>query len=108
MKYDKKEKAIIDAYEKGKMKLSAPSKKEIEAIKATARKTLVKDRRITIRLDMKACSRPLNHLRKLCSGTLAMVAPSEWAPIRMHQFSQNNALNNDSQRRRFALLLLAD
>jgi predicted DNA binding CopG/RHH family protein len=32
------------------MKLSKPSKKEIEAIKATARKTLVKDRRITIRL----------------------------------------------------------
>lgn len=29
---------------------TAPSKKEIEAIKATARKTLVKDKRITIRL----------------------------------------------------------
>jgi predicted DNA binding CopG/RHH family protein len=50
MKYDKEEKAIIDAYEKGNMKLSAPSKKEIEAIRTTARKTLVKDRRITIRL----------------------------------------------------------
>jgi len=50
MKYDKEEKAIVDAYEKGKIKLSTPSKKEIEAIKATARKTLVKDKRITIRL----------------------------------------------------------
>jgi predicted DNA binding CopG/RHH family protein len=50
MKYDKEEKAIVDAYEKGKMTLSFPTKKEIEAIKATARKTLVKDKRITIRL----------------------------------------------------------
>ena len=50
MKYDKEEKTIVDAYEKGSMKLSKPSKKEIEAIKATAKKTLVKDRRITIRL----------------------------------------------------------
>lgn len=50
MKYDKDEKAIIEAYEKGKMKLSTPSKKEIKAIKATARKTITKDKRITIRL----------------------------------------------------------
>ena len=50
MKYDKEEKAIVDAYEKGQMALSAPTKKEVEAIKATARKTLVKDKRITIRL----------------------------------------------------------
>lgn len=50
MKYDKEEKDILDAYEKDKMKLNAPSKKEIEAIKATAKKTLVKSKRITIRL----------------------------------------------------------
>ena len=50
MKYDKEEKFIVDAYKKGKMKLSTPSKKEIEAIKATAKKTLVKDKRITIRI----------------------------------------------------------
>ena len=50
MKYDKEEKAIIDAYEKGNMKLSSPSKKEIQAIKVTAKRTLVKNRRITIRL----------------------------------------------------------
>ena len=42
MKYDKEEKSIVDAYEKGTIKLSRPSKKEIEAIKATANKTLVK------------------------------------------------------------------
>ncbi|MCG6534654.1 MAG: hypothetical protein L7F78_08205, partial [Syntrophales bacterium LBB04] len=47
---DKEEKIIVDAYEKGNLKLTKPSKKEIEAIKATAKKTLVKDRRITIRL----------------------------------------------------------
>jgi hypothetical protein len=52
MKYDKEEKAIIDAYEKGKMKLSAPSRKGIEAIKATAKRTLVKNKRITINLRL--------------------------------------------------------
>ena len=50
MKYDKEEKTILDAYKKGKMTLSTPSKKEIEAIKAAAKNTLVKDKRITIRL----------------------------------------------------------
>ena len=50
MKYDKEEKVIIDAYQKGKMKLSAPSRKEIDAIKLTAKRTLVKNKRITIRL----------------------------------------------------------
>ena len=50
MKYDKEEKSILDAYKKGKMTLSSPSKKGIDAIKATARNTLVKDKRITIRL----------------------------------------------------------
>ena len=34
MKYDKEEKTIIDAYEKGKMKVSTPSKKELASIKA--------------------------------------------------------------------------
>jgi len=50
MKYDEEEKSILDAYKKGKLTLSTPSRKEIEAIKATARKTMVKDKRITIRL----------------------------------------------------------
>lgn len=50
MKYDKEEKDILDAYESGKMELSKPSKKEIEAIKAAAENTFKKDKRITIRL----------------------------------------------------------
>ena len=50
MKYDREEKDILDAYESGKMKLSSPSKKEIQAIKAIAKNTFKKDKRITIRL----------------------------------------------------------
>ena len=50
MKFDKEEKDILDAYETGNMKLSSPSKKEIEAIKAIAKNTFKKDKRITIRL----------------------------------------------------------
>ncbi len=50
MKYDKEEKDILDAYVQGKMPLATPSKKQIEHIKATAKKTLVKSKRITIRL----------------------------------------------------------
>ena len=50
MKYSKEEEHIIDALESGKMKMSSPSKKEIESIKSTANKTFKKNRRITIRL----------------------------------------------------------
>jgi predicted DNA binding CopG/RHH family protein len=50
MKYDKDEKGILDVLEKGTMKLSTPSKKEIESIKAAANSTLKKEKRITIRL----------------------------------------------------------
>jgi predicted DNA binding CopG/RHH family protein len=50
MKYDEEEKGILDAYEKGNMKMTTPSKKEIAVIKAAAKKTLVKSKRITIRL----------------------------------------------------------
>ncbi len=50
MKYDREEKDILDAYESGSLKLSTPSKKEIESIKAAARNTFKKDKRITIRL----------------------------------------------------------
>lgn len=50
MKLDKEEKNILDAYESGNMKLSSPSKKEIEAIKTIAKNTFKKDKRITIRL----------------------------------------------------------
>lgn len=50
MKYDKEEQEILDAYEAGEIKLSMPSKKEIEAIKAAAESTFKKDKRVTIRL----------------------------------------------------------
>ena len=36
MKYDNKEKEILDAYKSGNMKLSAPSKKEIDPIKRSS------------------------------------------------------------------------
>ncbi len=50
MKYDKEEKEILETYESGEMKVSSPTKKEIEAIKAAADNTFKKDERITIRL----------------------------------------------------------
>lgn len=50
MKYNKEEKSIIDAIEKGHVELSTPSKKEIEAIKEAANSTFKKDKRVTIRL----------------------------------------------------------
>ncbi len=50
MKHSKEEKYILDALEKGKIKLAAPSKSEIEAIKSAADNTFKKDRSVTIRL----------------------------------------------------------
>jgi predicted DNA binding CopG/RHH family protein len=50
MKLNKEEKEILEAYESGKMKLTRPSEKEIQAIKAAAESTFIKDKRITIRL----------------------------------------------------------
>lgn len=50
MKLDKEEKGILDAYEKGEIKASTPSKKEIAEVKAMAENTFRKDRRVTIRL----------------------------------------------------------
>ncbi len=50
MRYDREERDLLDAYESGGMVLSAPSEEEIESIKATARNTFKKDKRITIRL----------------------------------------------------------
>ncbi len=49
-RYDKEERDILDAYEDGTMVLSTPSEEEIERIKAMAKSTFKKDRRITIRL----------------------------------------------------------
>ena len=50
MKLDEEERGILDAYDKGELKLSSPSKKEKEKIQALAEQTFRKDRRVTIRL----------------------------------------------------------
>jgi len=50
MKYDQEEKELLAAYESGQIKLSKPSREELEAIKAAAKNTFKKDKRITIRL----------------------------------------------------------
>ena len=50
MKYDKEEEEILAAYNSGQIKLSKPSKKEIDSIKAAADSTFKKDKRVTIRL----------------------------------------------------------
>jgi predicted DNA binding CopG/RHH family protein len=50
MKYDKEERSILDAYEKGKIKARSPSKKEMHNVKIMAETTFRKNRRITIRL----------------------------------------------------------
>jgi len=50
MKLDKEEQEILDAYDKGKLKLSSPSKKEQGKIQSMAEQTFRKDRRVTIRL----------------------------------------------------------
>ena len=42
MKYDKEEKDILEALENGNLKLSKPSKKEIDSIKAAAISTFKK------------------------------------------------------------------
>ena len=50
MNLDKEEKYILNALESGNMKLSTPSREEIESIKSAANNTFKKDKRITIRL----------------------------------------------------------
>jgi len=50
MKLAKEEKEILDAYEKGLIKATTPSKKKIREVKSIAENTFRKDRRITLRL----------------------------------------------------------
>ena len=50
MRYDKEEKNILEAVENGNLKLTKPSKSEIESIKVAALNTFKKNKRITIRL----------------------------------------------------------
>lgn len=49
-KLDAHEREVLDAYEKGKLK-SIATKAEIEKLKAAARATAIKDRRVNIRLS---------------------------------------------------------
>jgi len=50
MKLDKEEAEILNAYDQGKMNLSAPTKAEKAKIKTAAENTFRKNRRVTIRL----------------------------------------------------------
>lgn len=50
MKLNREEKEILAAYEKGLIKTTSPSKKELKEVKSIAENTFRKDRRITIRL----------------------------------------------------------
>jgi len=50
MKLSKEEREILDAYEKGLIKATTPSKKKIKEVKSIAESTFRKDRRITLRL----------------------------------------------------------
>ncbi len=50
MKLDQEEAEILEAYEKGLITPRAPSKKEMAKVRAAARNTFRKNRRITIRL----------------------------------------------------------
>ena len=49
-KLDAYEHEVLDAYEKGKLK-SVATKSELEKLKAAARATAIKDRRVNIRLS---------------------------------------------------------
>ncbi|MGE4488860.1 MAG: hypothetical protein AB7E95_04855 [Kiritimatiellales bacterium] len=50
MKLNKEEADILKAYEDGSIKLSTPSRKEIQEIRKRAENTFRKERRVTIRL----------------------------------------------------------
>ncbi len=50
MKYDQEEKDILEAYDAGQIKLSKPTKREVEAIKSAAVSTFKKDKRVSIRM----------------------------------------------------------
>lgn len=50
MKFDREEKDILDAYERGKIKVRTPPKSELKSIKDMAASTFKKDKRVTLRL----------------------------------------------------------
>lgn len=50
MKLDKEEQELLDSYEKGSLVVRKPSPEELQSITKKAKKTLKKDKRVTIRL----------------------------------------------------------
>jgi predicted DNA binding CopG/RHH family protein len=50
-KIDAFEKEIVDAYERGVLRSTMPSKSELRALRDAARATSIKDRRVNIRLS---------------------------------------------------------
>ncbi len=50
-KLDQYEEDILDAYEKGQLISTAPSKADMDGFKAAAQSTFLKDRRVNIRLS---------------------------------------------------------
>jgi predicted DNA binding CopG/RHH family protein len=64
---DKEERAILDAYERGRLR-SVATKKELAKFRAAARATAIKDRRVNIRLSS-------NDLREIQARALAEGLP---------------------------------
>jgi len=56
-KLDTFEKDILDAYEKGELKSTFPSKAKLVKFKAAATATFLKEKRVNIRLSPCACRR---------------------------------------------------
>lgn len=50
-KLDDYEQEILDAYEKGELESTNPSKPDLEKYRSAARETFIKDRRVNIRLS---------------------------------------------------------
>jgi predicted DNA binding CopG/RHH family protein len=51
MKLDADEQTLLNAYDKGVLKSSAPTKGELAKFRAAARATSIKDRRVNVRLS---------------------------------------------------------
>jgi predicted DNA binding CopG/RHH family protein len=64
---DKEERAVLDAYERDKLR-SVATKKELAKFRAAARATAIKDRRVNIRLSS-------NDLREIQARALAEGLP---------------------------------
>jgi predicted DNA binding CopG/RHH family protein len=51
MKFDEYEQEILDAFERGEMKIGKMSKKDLTKYQAIARNTIKKDKRVNIRIS---------------------------------------------------------